>query len=1518
MKHLRPILLCLFVALILATFFACSANLKYEPQDGGTIVSEAKLTVVNGVVTDTENSEAVFSLMSRVSVSATVPGGKVFSHWTQDTQTDPISESNPYVFNIDKTMTLTAHFEDEPQKFDITVENGTITGKSVTSASFAAGESVSVTASAPSEGKRFAGWAEVGSTEIISTSNPYVFTVRRAISLIATYIDVIRYTVSVTGGYIGTNESAVTATFEPNASVTVTAIIPEGKVFDGWKVGNASSPSVTANPYVFSIAANVTLTAVFSDEIIPVRYRVSVENGLISGQTPDTDGYYWFEEGTSATAVANNRTDSSKLFDFWRQNGEEVAGAESTYTFTVNEDIYLRAYYTSTKRLLLTDSRVISVNGEATDETEAYYSLGSEVTLAPIVDSGERFICWIDGITQTLLSQTQTFNLTLDRERNIRAVVVPIPQEGYRGVSVIGGKFYTNDTYSTLIDGDASYQTIPSGSNRYIFFKTDTITGCSDASTINYYNGTSFNTATYPSAGFIRNINSWFSGSVVFIPEFTLNRTATVSVTDGNGYIDDDTTISEKVVDYGTEVTVTPKTIADKLFKEWIIDGDPVDESLLSTDGSYTFKLWEDTVLSAVYESIATVTTVGGTIKGGGTSESVTVGSLVTVVADEAGDNRLFRGWFVGSEKVSGQREYTFRVEGDITLTATFEVLYLVTVHDAQLTIDGEVLTSPVRVEYGEEITISVVVPEGKRFAKWTSDAAGNNLVSQSNPYTFTVSADTTLYAIFIGEYTVSVVNGTILFNGNDVGAQGKFVSGDSVTVRPNTLSDKRFKEWLIDGITVSTNEQYTFTVSADTTVHASFNDEYTVSVVNGTLSFNGNDIGTQGKFVAGDSVILRPNTVSGKSFKQWLVNGLVISTVQQYTFTVSESVQFEAEYSDLLSVTLHNSRWDDEDDVLVTYYAEGESATVSAVSTVARSFQKWTSDPEGNNLVSSVTPYTFTVTVNVHLYAHFAVSNAITVKFKDNYTGEFVGEDYIVLRNVGNYANLTPTVPSSYRVNHWLDSDGNVIQNTENAYSYYVMYVTENMTFTVILTHILSVSVVGGKFTDNTTSKDLDCGSTANVYTTARNAKCQNFDSWMIGGNSLSSSLNYSFVVEEDTVITAKYGLIYSQKNVVGDTASENNIANYTDYYAGGSQGFIIPGLSDEENIVIQGIDYSETLNWMFVTGYVGMRTFDGSTVPCYSGSPTGNTNSVIFILDMAQNGPNGCKGKFIKEIILSNVDGTDYKGEAGGIAVTAKNLFVTKGDAILRMALSKITDTNDTTYRLAFDEEIRVPVNASYCTFDDTQSVLWVGEFEYGTDYPTSANHKTTYNGVEYTGWSVGYILNESGAYGYDSENGFSNFALSGLSIDGATPDYILWHDNSSNTSGTVSGGKVQGIAFAGNKIAVSRSWLRDGKTAGSADGIQELRIYTNEAYGSTSASSDGTVTLNGVAVNYWYLDNAEVVETAPMNEDLATYYDSEAGKYYVYVAADSACYKYRNGDGGGYSAHPADFAWKYEVVQ
>jgi|GEM_PF-944686 hypothetical protein len=360
-------------------------------------------------------------------------------------------------------------------------------------------------------------------------------------------------------------------------------------------------------------------------------------------------------------------------------------------------------------------------------------------------------------------------------------------------------------------------------------------------------------------------------------------------------------------------------------------------------------------------------------------------------------------------------------------------------------------------------------------------------------------------------------------------------------------------------------------------------------------------------------------------------------------------------------------------------------------------------------------------------------------------------------------------------------------------------------------------------------------------------------------------------------------YGLKYTQVAIKkNQTTTINNATNINKYGYGtmSSVGFTQPGLLKGQNVVIQGIDYSEDLKWMFLCGYVDPK----------ENLTTGNTNSVVFILDMTQNDPvTGNPGKFIKEVILQTTTGGAYTGHAGGIAVTKNNLFVSSGGYLYRMALSKVT-VSATTITARFDEAIRVPVNASYCSFDDDYSVLWVGEFEYAAGgYTTDASH---HNG-SYTAWTVGYKINETGASGYNASNGFKTTSLGGAS--GATPDYILWHCN-----------KTQGVAAIANKIMLSQSY---GRTNASS-----IHTYTNKVYGPSAGSRSGTVSLNGKTIPYWTLSSPNQVSAAPMTEGLAKY--RSGNTYYMYIASESATYKY-NGATTSLSTDPVYCTVKYKVA-
>ena len=117
--------------------------------------------------------------------------------------------------------------------------------------------------------------------------------------------------------------------------------------------------------------------------------------------------------------------------------------------------------------------------------------------------------------------------------------------------------------------------------------------------------------------------------------------------------------------------------------------------------------------------------------------------------------------------------------------------------------------------EEGTEVTVTATVPEGKTFVKWT---AAETDVSTDNPYTFTVTEDMTLNAVFEDvKYTITVVGGE---------GGGEYVYGAEVTVTATVPEGKTFVKWMNGEEDVSTDNPYVFTATADMTLTAVFEND--------------------------------------------------------------------------------------------------------------------------------------------------------------------------------------------------------------------------------------------------------------------------------------------------------------------------------------------------------------------------------------------------------------------------------------------------------------------------------------------------------------------------------------------------------------------------------------------------------------------------------------------------------------------------------------------------------------------
>jgi len=158
------------------------------------------------------------------------------------------------------------------------------------------------------------------------------------------------------------------------------------------------------------------------------------------------------------------------------------------------------------------------------------------------------------------------------------------------------------------------------------------------------------------------------------------------------------------------------------------------------------------------------------------------------------------------------------------------------------------------------------------------------------------------LGACFVSHQTFNISASASPSNGGSASGAGSYNSGATANLTATAASGYDFVNWTENGTQVSTNANYSFTVTSNRTLVAHFtNLSYIISASSNPIE--GGTVSGSGGYNINQTCNLVATASTGYSFVNWTENGTEISTNPEYSFTVTTSRTLVANFDNTVGV---------------------------------------------------------------------------------------------------------------------------------------------------------------------------------------------------------------------------------------------------------------------------------------------------------------------------------------------------------------------------------------------------------------------------------------------------------------------------------------------------------------------------------------------------------------------------------------------------------------------------------------
>ena len=338
---------------------------------------------------------------------------------------------------------------------------------------------------------------------------------------------------------------------------------------------------------------------------------------------------------------------------------------------------------------------------------------------------------------------------------------------------------------------------------------------------------------------------------------------------------------------YGSMVTLVAHAEQGFQLSTWTENGEVVGTSdTLSFMAENDRNLEANFITQQLHITAVADPEIGGTITGTGTYN---YGDPVVLTAIPIG-NSEFLFWKEDEVIVSDQPTYNFNAYEHRNLVAHFYVTVTIAA-TAQPEGSGEISGTGI-YNYTAPVTLTASPTTGFSFANWMES---DTLYATTTSISFTAYTDRNFVVNF--DTIMHHVNVSVnLAEAGTVTGSGDYQEGSLALVSAVPNEHYEFVSWTENGVSVSTNPNYTFAVWGDRNLVANFS-LVSFDVTATANPANGGEITGTGEYYYGAPCTLTATPNQGYFFENWIKDDSIVSTTQTYSFIVTEDVAFVANF---------------------------------------------------------------------------------------------------------------------------------------------------------------------------------------------------------------------------------------------------------------------------------------------------------------------------------------------------------------------------------------------------------------------------------------------------------------------------------------------------------------------------------------------------------------------------------------------------------------------------------------------